>query len=234
MNTSCELILALDLPDRETALPLLHSVSGELEWVKVGLSLFCRYGPPLVHEIHGLGFRIFLDLKLYDIPHQIEGTVRSLALLPVELLTIHASGGSAMLQAAAHAGNDTNPSLKLLGVTVLTSFDQYGLKATGIGHSLEKQVEILAGLSLDSGLDGLVCSPHELELLRNKFGMNPILLTPGIRPAGAGAGDQKRVMTPSQAAEKGSSFIVVGRPILQAENPEQAIRSILSELHSYP
>jgi orotidine-5'-phosphate decarboxylase len=230
MSNRCELILALDVSDRDQALKSLKPFNGEVEWIKIGLTLFCRYGPELVQRVADMGFRIFLDLKLYDIPHQVEGAIRNLCRLPIDLLTIHASGGGPMLQAAAHARIEAGGRARLLGVTVLTSFDQQSLAETGIHQPIEKQVELLAGLGVQSGLDGLVCSPLELDALRARLGPDVLLVTPGIRPVGSDAGDQKRILTPSEAAQKGASFIVVGRPILQADNPPEAAAAIRAEL----
>lgn len=230
MQPRCELIVALDLPSREETLQFLRPFKGELHWVKIGLTLFCRYGPELVREIADLGFKIFLDLKLYDIPNQIEGAVRSLVHLPIDLLTLHTSGGGAMLVAAAKARLEEGSACRLLGVTVLTSFDQEALAATGIPHSPADQVDLLAGLGLQSGIDGLVCSPRELSALRGHLGPQPLLVTPGIRPHGSDAGDQKRITTPADAARDGASFIVVGRPILSAENPPATAAAIRKEI----
>lgn len=230
MSSRCELVLALDNPNQESMEKLLDQVGQEVKWVKIGLTLFCRYGPNLVREVATRGYKIFLDLKLYDIPHQVAGTVRSLVSLPVDLLTIHASGGSPMMKEAVQARDEAQSQLKLLGVTVLTSFNNDTLAATGMTDTMETQVERLAQLGIHSGMDGLVCSPLELELLRNSLGSSPILLTPGIRPKGSAAGDQQRILTPREAAQKGSSFIVVGRPITAAEDPAQAAAAIQSEL----
>lgn len=209
---------------------LLDQVGNEVRWVKIGLTLFCRYGPELVHRVADRGYRVFLDLKLYDIPHQVAGTVRSLSSLPIDLLTIHASGGGPMMQAAASARDETRARVKLLGVTILTSFNAEILSATGIKDPLEAQVERLARLGIASGMDGLVCSPLELDLLRPALGPEPILLTPGIRPAGSASGDQQRVLTPAEAARQGSTYIVVGRPITKADNPAEAAIAIQEAL----
>jgi orotidine-5'-phosphate decarboxylase len=228
---SCELILALDVPDRETADPLLRQVRGSLRWVKIGLQLFTAYGPDYVREVAGHGFDIFLDLKLHDIPHTVAKAVASLAPLPIGLLTVHASGGREMLRAARDAQRSANPGLRLLGVTVLTSLDAAALRDTGVADAPETQVARLARLAVAAGLDGLVCSPLEVAALRRELPAAVQLVTPGIRPAGeTGADDQKRVMTPAAAAAAGSNYIVVGRPILQARDPAAAARGILAEL----
>lgn len=226
----CKLILALDLPEREEALELLEKLRGKLQWVKIGLQMYLRYGSPFVREIADMGFKIFLDLKLYDIPNTVASAVKSLGNLPISMLTIHASGGEEMMKAAVEAAKESNPDLKILAVTVLTSFNAEGLSATGVERSPEKQVENLAKLAEKSGVKALVCSPLEVEMLRKILPEEFELITPGIRPAGSSANEQKRIMTPSKAAKAGSSHIVVGRPILKAENPAGMVDEILKEL----
>ena len=227
----CDLILALDVPTREAAAPILRQLRGSLRWVKVGLQLFTAYGPNYVREVAGMGFNVFLDLKLHDIPHTVGKTVESLAPLPISMLTLHCAGGTEMLRAALAAQQQHNPGLLLLGVTVLTSMDSAGLGEIGVGAASADQVGRLGRLAANAGLRGLVCSPHEVTLLRAQLPAGMQLVTPGIRPAGeAGGDDQKRVMTPAEAARAGANFIVVGRPILQAADPAAAARGILAEL----
>ena len=229
----CDLILALDVPTREEAAPILRQLRGHLRWVKLGLQMFTAYGPNYVREVAGMGFDIFLDLKLHDIPNTVGKAVESLGPLPIKMLTLHTSGGGEMMRFAKAAQEKTNPNLLLLGVTVLTSTDTAGLSEIGVTASPADQVARLGKLATDSGLRGLVCSPLEVELLRRTLPASTQLVTPGIRPAGeAGGDDQKRVMTPADAARAGSSYIVVGRPILKAADPAAAARSILSELGS--
>ncbi len=223
-------MLALDLPDKNAALDMLGKLRGNLEWVKIGLQMYLAYGRGFVNEVASMGFKVFLDLKLYDIPNTVASAVKSLKGLPVSMLTIHTSGGREMMSAAVAAAKDTNPDMLLLGVTVLTSFDSDGLAETGVAKSPAEQVELLAKLAVDSGMRGLVCSPLEIERLRKIIPQEVKLITPGIRPAGSSTDEQKRVMTPSLAAEAGSNFIVVGRPILKAENPAAAARAIIDEL----
>ncbi len=226
----CKLILALDLPDRESALKILDGLRGKLEWVKIGLQMYLKYGANFVREVSGMGFKIFLDLKLFDIPNTVASAVESVSVLPVSMLTIHASGGREMMRRAVESAAERNPELLILGVTVLTSFDADSLAETGVELEPEWQVEKLAKLAVDSGLKGLVCSPLEIEGLRSILPEDTVLVTPGIRPSGSSADEQKRIMTPADAARAGSDFIVVGRPILKAENPAFAVSKILEEI----
>ncbi len=226
----CKLILALDLPDRESALKILDGLRGKLEWVKIGLQMYLKYGANFVREVSGMGFKIFLDLKLFDIPNTVASAVESVSALPVSMLTIHASGGREMMRRAVESAAERNPELLILGVTVLTSCDADSLAETGVELEPEWQVEKLAKLAVDSGLKGLVCSPLEIEGLRSILPEDTVLVTPGIRPSGSSADEQKRIMTPADAARAGSDFIVVGRPILKAENPAFAVSKILEEI----
>jgi orotidine-5'-phosphate decarboxylase len=228
---ACDLILALDVPTREAADPILRQLRGQLRWVKIGLQMFTAYGPDYVREVAGLGFNVFLDLKLHDIPNTVAKAVESLAPLPIQMLTLHCAGGSEMMRAALAAQQKHNPQLLLLGVTVLTSMDSPGLQEIGVTAPSAEQVTRLGQLAATAGLRGLVCSPLEVALLRQQLPAAMQLITPGIRPAHeAGTDDQKRVMTPANAAQAGSSYIVVGRPILQAADPAAAARAILAEL----
>ncbi|MEM8867989.1 MAG: orotidine-5'-phosphate decarboxylase [Verrucomicrobiota bacterium] len=229
-NSNCQLILALDLETREEALAILERVGDSLGWVKIGLQLFTAYGPDFVREVADLGYKVFLDLKLHDIPNTVAKAVQNIAALPVQLLTLHASGGAEMIEWANKARAEHASELNLLAVTVLTSMDQAQLNSLNIQASTEGQVKHLANLSLKAGAQGLVCSSLELPALRFLFGEEPVIVTPGIRPAGAAADEQKRIMTPADAAAAGSSFIVVGRPILRAEDPAAATLAIQAEL----
>lgn len=229
----CDLILALDVPTREQAAPILRQLRGNLRWVKIGLQMFTAYGPDYVKSIADDGFNIFLDLKLHDIPNTVAKAVESLAPLPIGMLTLHTSGGREMMTAAKEAQQATKPNLLLLGVTVLTSFDALGLSEVGVTNTPDAQVARLANLAVDSGLRGLVCSPLEVAALRRQLVLTPEvkLITPGIRPANdPTSDDQKRVLSPSEAAAAGASYIVVGRPILKAKDPAAAARAILAEL----
>ncbi|PTY05873.1 orotidine-5'-phosphate decarboxylase [Opitutaceae bacterium EW11] len=227
----CDLILALDVPTREQAAPILRQLRGSLRWVKIGLQMFTAYGPDYVKAVADEGFQVFLDLKLHDIPNTVAKAVESLAPLPIGMLTLHTLGGREMMAAARQAQQQTKPELLLLGVTVLTSMDGTALNEIGVPAAPEAQVGRLGELAVSAGLNGLVCSPLEVGLLRQRLPASVKLVTPGIRPAGeAGSDDQKRIMTPADAARAGSSYIVVGRPILKAKDPAAAARAILAEL----
>jgi len=228
--TKCDLILALDVPEEAQAMAVLDRVGGDLRWVKIGLQLFTRHGPDFVERVASRGYRIFLDLKLHDIPNTVASAIESLAHLPIDLLTIHASGGSEMCRAAEAARRKSRPSLTLLAVTVLTSLDDAALRETGVNASAQEQVLHLARLATSAGVGGLVCSPLELPVLRRELGGAPVIVTPGVRPSGSALDDQKRALTPDEAARAGASYIVVGRPILKAADPAAAARSVRAEL----
>ncbi len=229
----CDLIVALDVSTREEAAPILVQLCGQLRWVKIGLQMFSAYGPNYVHEVVGMGFNVFLDLKLHDIPNTVAKAVESLGALPIQMLTVHTAGGAEMMYAALTAQQKTNPQLLLLGVTVLTSMDSVDLQEIGVASTAKQQVLRLGQLAASAGLRGLVCSPTEVSLLRSAFPEEMQLITPGLRPASmVGTDDQKRTLTPAEAAAAGSSYIVVGRPILKAEDPAAAARDILAELGS--
>lgn len=226
----CGLILALDVATRDEAFSVLKSIGPSLKTVKIGLQLFTRYGPSFVEEVAALGYEIFLDLKLHDIPNTVAKAVESLASLPISMLTLHASGGSEMLAAAHQSRQITRPEMTLLAVTVLTSMDKEALAETGVAATPQAQVALLARLAHSAHIDGLVCSPLEIELLRRELGSRPVLVTPGIRPGDSASDEQKRIMTPGQAAGAGANFVVVGRPILKASTPRDAVHSILAEI----
>ena len=227
-----QLILALDVPDRETARPLLNQLQGSLPWVKIGLQMFTAHGPDWVREVAGMGFKVFLDLKLHDIPNTVAKAVESLSVLPIDMLTLHTLGGKEMMAAACTAQAATKPDLQLLGVTVLTSMNAEALAAIGCPASPAAQVARLAHLGIEAGMSGFVCSPLEVGQLHAELPVGTQLVTPGIRPLGSDKGDQSRIMTPADAARAGSSHIVVGRPILKAPDPAAATRAILAELAS--
>jgi orotidine-5'-phosphate decarboxylase len=228
----CDLILVLDAPSPRDVAPALRQLQGTVRTVKIGLEMFTACGPDCVREVAGLGFDVFLDLKLHDIPNTVAKAVESASKLPIKMLTLHTGGGREMMQWAVKAQQQSAPQLLLLGVTVLTSMSAAGLAETGVADSPEKQVVRLGRLAVDSGVRGLVCSPLEIAPLRAALPRDVALVTPGISPRDAKADDQTRVMTPAEAARAGASFIVVGRPIFKAADPAAAARAILAELSS--
>jgi orotidine-5'-phosphate decarboxylase len=224
------LIVALDVPDANAAIALVNRLDGVCTWFKVGLELFVAAGPSVLEPIIARGHSIFLDLKLHDIPNTVAGAVRSAASLGARMLSLHAAGGPAMLSAAREAlAGFANPP-ELLAVTVLTSMDSDQLSAIGIERSPGEQVATLARTTLSTGVRGFVCSPQEVALMRGLTGPEGVLVIPGIRPAGAPLGDQKRVASPTEALRQGASYLVVGRPVTQAPDPAQAASSILNEM----
>jgi orotidine-5'-phosphate decarboxylase len=228
--SSCELILALDLESKDEARSLLTSIGSDLKWVKIGLQMFTAYGPDWIREVADLGFKVFLDLKLHDIPNTVAKAVHSLSDLPIDMLTLHTCGGVEMMTAANKVRLELKPDLLLLGVTVLTSMDESQLRRIGVPTTPEKQVHNLAGAAVESGIPGLVCSAKELTLLVPDYADHLQFVTPGIRPVGAASDDQKRIVTPRQAAVSGSNYIVVGRPIYKADSPRTAVQEINREL----
>jgi orotidine-5'-phosphate decarboxylase len=229
-HPSPEIILALDLENREQINRILHATGSRLKWVKVGLQSFLRDGKPLVQELADSGKKVFLDLKLHDIPNTMAKALESLADMPVGMITLHACAGAESLARCSTFARQAMPNVTLLGVTVLTSTNQQGLESIGVTHSVDDQVVRLASLAVDSGLGGIVCSPLELPKLRSILPSTVELVTPGIRPANADVGDQKRIMTPKEAKEAGANFLVIGRPILAASDPKLALEQILEEL----
>jgi orotidine-5'-phosphate decarboxylase len=223
------LIAAIDTADLAQARRLIAAVAPSCGLIKLGLEFFLRHGPAGLAA--GQGAEIFLDLKLHDIPNTVAGAVRSLAPLNVAMLTVHAGGGQAMVAAAREAAETSGPKRpKLLAVTVLTSLDDSALAATGVPDGASAQVLRLAKLALDAGADGLICSAHELARLRDAFGARPLLVVPGIRPAGAALNDQARVMTPQDAIQAGADYIVVGRPITGAPDSGLAAAEIAAAI----
>jgi len=227
----CDLILALDVETREEAFRILQPLQGHLRWAKIGLQMFTAHGPDFVREVGDMGFKVFLDLKLHDIPNTVAKAVGSIASLPVGMLTIHTSGGREMMAWARKAQSDHAPDLLLLGVTVLTSLDTTAMRETGVPATAGEQVARLAALAVDAGMQGLVCSPQEVRDLRGTLPAGIRLVTPGIRPEGSPSDEQKRVMTPAEAAKAGADYIVVGRPILKAADPAATVAGILANLN---
>jgi orotidine-5'-phosphate decarboxylase len=223
------LAVALDLPSEQEAMRLVDRLEGTCQWFKVGMELYYAAGNSIVQQLRDRGFNVFLDLKLHDIPNTVAGAVRSATRAGASLLTIHASGGAAMMSAAAEAASAPG-SPRLLAVTVLTSMDANELAGIGITASPAEQVLRLAKLAQASGIDGMVCSAEEVATLRKETGPNTLLVIPGIRPAGSAVEDQRRIATPAQAIAHGASMLVVGRPITRATNPAEAAHAILEEI----
>lgn len=228
--SSSPIIVALDFPGEKEALGLVAQLEPGRCRLKVGKELFTRSGPEFVRNLVKQNFDVFLDLKFHDIPNTVAGACQAGADLGVWMINVHAMGGRKMLEAARKAlpANDSNP--KLIAVTVLTSMGADDLKEIGLNHSPAEQVKHLATLTHDCGLDGVVCSPQEIALLREDLDTSFELITPGIRPEWSVTGDQKRIMTPAQAMQAGSNYLVIGRPITQAEDPMQALEKIEKEL----
>ena len=229
-------IVAMDFSDKTKLLEAAAKLSEKVGMFKIGLELFVKFGPDILNEILKRNGKIMLDLKLHDIPNTVQQAAKNAALLNVSLMTIHTSGGFAMMKAAAEAvqavAEETgNPKTKILGVTILTSIDEQTLNTElGCARSLKEQVVTLAKLAQKAGLDGVVCSPHEITEIREACGKDFLIVTPGIRPAGSAVNDQKRIMTPSEAIKKGANYMVIGRPITHAESPELAAAEILTEI----
>jgi len=222
---------ALDTTDIEGAARMAKDLAGSVGGLKLGLEFFAAHGQAGVARIAETGLPIFLDLKFHDIPNTVAGAVRATLALRPAMLTVHASGGSAMLKAAVAAAaeaGDRRP--RVLAVTVLTSLDDGDLSALGHTGAVAQQVGRLAGLAREAGADGIVCSPHEVRTLRAVGGPNFLLVVPGVRPKWAAADDQKRVMTPAEAVAAGANYLVIGRPITRATDPADAARSIAAEL----
>ncbi|MGB8260583.1 MAG: orotidine-5'-phosphate decarboxylase [Terracidiphilus sp.] len=230
VEASKRMIVALDLPDAAAALVMAAELESTCLWFKVGLELFTAAGPAVLEPLVERGHSVFLDLKFHDIPNTVAGAVRSAARLGVKMLTVHAGGGPAMLRAAREALEGVEDAPELIAVTTLTSMDAEQAAAVGWGRSPAEQVELLARMGLEAGIRGFVCSPEEVNALRALAGPEAVLVTPGIRPAGAYAGDQKRVATPAEALRQGASYLVVGRPITQAADPAEAAEGILREM----
>jgi len=227
-----KLIVALDVANEEKARALVQALGESVNFYKVGKELFTAEGPGVVRELVASGKRVFLDLKFPDIPNTVAGAVRSASSLGVSLITVHASGGAAMLKAAAEAAAQSTAKPTILAVTVLTSLSSAELVETGVCGDLETQVLRLAQLAINAGCGGIVASAQEASRLRQKLGSGFTLVTPGIRPAGGSVGDQARVFTPADAIRAGASYLVVGRPITGAGDPKAAARSIVRQIES--
>ncbi len=233
--TRDRVIVALDAPSGDEALAIARSLRGAATHVKVGLTLFYSAGPGIVGTLRELGFDVFVDLKLHDIPHQVSGAAEALAGLGASMVTVHAGGGRAMVSAGAEALARTSerlgvPKPALLAVTVLTSLDAEALREIGIERSTAEAAFVLAELARSAGADGVVCSPLEAPGMRARLGEDALVVTPGVRPGWASANDQARVATPADAFAAGASHIVVGRPITAAPDPSEAFERLVAEL----
>ena len=223
---SSGLIVALDMDESDEAVRLADEIGPDVAALKIGSQLFTRYGPELVRKITGSGGRVFLDLKYHDIPNTVAKAVRGAVEMGVSWITVHSSGGSEMIQAASEAAGDA----KILAVTVLTSLDREAMSRVGWSGEVRDQVINLAAMARESGADGIVCSALEVRSLRSVLDKGCVLVTPGIRPAGASTDDQARVATPASAVADGADYLVVGRPIVKAPDPKGAVRLILEEM----
>jgi orotidine-5'-phosphate decarboxylase len=230
MTSISPIVVALDYPTPEQALEMAKQLDPAKCRVKVGKELFTASGPAVLEQLHKLDFDVFLDLKFHDIPNTCAGAVAAAAELGVWMVNVHASGGERMMSAAAEAIANKSHKPLLIAVTVLTSMEQSDLAGIGLDVSPQQQVERLAKLSKQSGMDGVVSSAQEIELIKSICGNDFLTVTPGIRPAGSAAGDQRRIMTPQQAVNAGGDYMVIGRPITQAAKPQQACLDIINSL----
>ncbi|MEJ2317327.1 MAG: orotidine-5'-phosphate decarboxylase [Gammaproteobacteria bacterium] len=224
------IIVALDYPELDMATGMLDRLDPDMTRVKVGKEMFTRFGPAMVEACMQRGFEVFLDLKFHDIPNTVAGACRSAADLGVWMMNVHASGGRRMMEAAAGAIKASGSSAKLIAVTILTSLSQEEIAEIGYSGTPEDNVSRLARLAKESGLDGIVCSPREAERIRGELGPDFELVTPGVRPAGSDTGDQRRVMTPRDALDAGATYLVIGRPITGAPDPQKALEEILASI----
>ncbi len=227
-EAAAKIIVALDCSEQE-ALSLAESLKGKAQWLKIGMTLYYAAGPAIVKKLKDMGFKLFLDLKLHDIPHQVRGAAQSVASLGVDIVSCHALGGAEMIAAAKEGLSSSNKTAKLICITVLTSTDAQTLRSIGICTQLEEQVDLLARLSAEVS-DGIVCSPQEAALMRKLLGDSALIVTPGVRPHGDDLQDQSRVCTPAQAIERGASLLVIGRPITQASDPRAKFDEIVNSI----
>jgi orotidine-5'-phosphate decarboxylase len=230
MDPRQRLIVALDVSSSTAAQKIVAAVGDSARAYKVGMQLYTAQGPAIVRDLVGSGRRVFLDLKYHDIPNTVGSAVREAAQLGVSMVTVHAGGGRKMLRAAVEAGQGVNKELLVLAVTVLTSLDESDLNMLGIRGNVLDQVLRLGALALSNGCGGVVASAREAAALRGEFGREFAIVTPGVRPAGAGAHDQARIVTPAEAIAAGASYIVVGRPITEAADPAAEARAILGQI----
>lgn len=236
MEPKDRIILALDVSSYEEAAGIVDAFKGDVNIFKVGLELFISSGPRIVEKINSEGRKVFLDLKLHDIPNTVSKSALAAAELGVYMLTLHTSGGLEMMKKTAESlvnaslkGNFSRP--RILGVTILTSIDSECLKhEIGITHSMTTHIKHLTGLALKAGLDGIVCSPQEAEVIRSKFGKDLLIVTPGIRPSWTPPDDQKRTLTPKEALRRGADYLVIGRAVMSQPNPLRALKLIHDEI----
>ena len=221
-----KIIVALDVATKEKALDLIEQLSGQISFFKIGLQLYTAEGPEIVRAVLSTGAKVWLDIKLHDIPNTVARAVESASNLGVQMLTIHLSGGSEMIRAATAARAN---NILILGVSVLTSATEETLREIGISDKVDDQVLRLAKLGVEAGIDGIVASPHEIKTLRAAFGHKIKIVVQGIRPTWAEPGDQKRFMTPRQALGAGADYIGIGRPITTHPRPSEAVAKILQE-----
>lgn len=236
LKPSERILCALDTIDVDEASKLTTKLGEYVGGFKLGLEFFGANGPKGFEKISNTSANIFLDLKLHDIPNTVSKAIHSLMPLKPTIMTIHTAGGPAMMAAAAKAATEASNNIQcnrpiIVGVTILTSLDDQDLNLIGYQENIPAQVARMAALAKENGLDGVVCSPHEISLIKNTCGKDFKLVVPGIRPAGSAKGDQKRVMTPNEAVKLGADYLVIGRPITQAENPVEAALSIANEIN---
>jgi len=230
MRPEGRLIVALDVSSAREAQKVVHTVGSAVSVYKVGNQLFTAEGPGVVRELVQSGKKVFLDLKFHDIPNSVAGGVRSSAAMGVSMLTVHAAGGSAMLRAAMEAAWQASKPPIVLAVTVLTSLSDADLREIGVAGRTRDHALVLATLAQNCGCNGVVASPHEARIIRQDLGAGFVIVTPGIRPAGSGKGDQSRVNTPAEAIAAGADYVVVGRPITAAADSRRAAEAIVAEI----
>ncbi|WP_126455420.1 orotidine-5'-phosphate decarboxylase [Sulfuriflexus mobilis] len=233
-NSNSPIIVALDFPEKAAALGLVEQLDPSRCRLKVGKEMFTRLGPDFVETLAGKGFDVFLDLKFHDIPNTVAAACSAACDLGVWMMNVHASGGRRMMEAAREAIEKSSQSPLLIAVTILTSLSDEDIKEVGYMGTAEENVMRLARLASHSGMDGVVCSPKEVTALRESLGKDFALVTPGIRPAGSATDDQRRTLTPAEAMAAGSSYLVIGRPITQADKPMGVLLTIESEIASLP
>ncbi|MBQ9058812.1 MAG: orotidine-5'-phosphate decarboxylase [Atopobiaceae bacterium] len=229
-----KVIVALDCSADEARI-LAEKLEGRARWLKVGMTLFYEAGPQIVSLLKEMGFSIFLDLKLHDIPHQVEGAAASAVASGADILSVHSLGGTSMVQAAVRGAKSVSTqgrsdAVKIIGITVLTSMDEQALESVGVSGGVESEVKGLARLAYGAGAHGIVCSPQEASSMRELLGPDALIVTPGVRMASDDVGDQRRVASPGAAIASGASMIVVGRPVTAAQDPASAFDAICHDI----